>query len=167
MPTAARRSSQRRFIRANRIGNSLTVWSQNYRQPGLCPQVFCEKIASSDKIFLITSGGILDAGGADVHRFMKITKHLLTAALIVGFATGTLIGRADNKHQDHLPKVKSYPLAKCLVSDEKLGERGKPYVFLQKGQEIKLCCKDCVKDFKKDTAKYLKKIEHAHTTAKK
>lgn len=89
---------------------------------------------------------------------MKFPKHLLTAALLSGFTASTLIVQADNKHQDHMPKVKAYPLTKCVVSDDKLGDHGKPHVFLHKGQEIKLCCKDCLKDFKKDTAKYLKKI---------
>lgn len=59
-------------------------------------------------------------------------------------------------------KPKPYPLDKCLVSGEKLGARGKPYVFTHEGQEIKLCCQDCLKDFKKEPAKYLKKIEDAN-----
>jgi len=31
---------------------------------------------------------------------------------------------------------------------------------------IKLCCKDCLKDFKKEPAKYLKKIEEAQKDKK-
>jgi hypothetical protein len=58
-------------------------------------------------------------------------------------------------------KVKPYPLDKCVVSDEKLGSMGKPYVFTNDTQEVKLCCKNCLKDFKKDMAKYTKKIEEA------
>lgn len=56
-------------------------------------------------------------------------------------------------------KVKPYKPDTCIVSDEKLGEMGKPVSFEYKGQEIKLCCKDCRKDFDKDPAKYLKKLE--------
>jgi hypothetical protein len=63
-------------------------------------------------------------------------------------------------------KLKPYPLATCVVSNEKLGEMGKPFVFEQDGREIKLCCKDCLKDFKKDTAKYLKKLDEADSKAK-
>lgn len=48
---------------------------------------------------------------------------------------------------------------KCPVSGETLGEHGKPYVFKYEGEEVKLCCKSCVKDFKKDPAKYLKKMK--------
>ena len=58
-------------------------------------------------------------------------------------------------------KAKPYPLKTCVVSDEKLGDMGDPYVFTQDGQEVKLCCKSCLKDFKKDSAKYLKKIAKA------
>ena len=62
---------------------------------------------------------------------------------------------------DDTKKAKAYPLDKCVVSDEKLGEMGKPFVFTHEGQEIKLCCKSCQKDFKKDPAKYMAKITAA------
>jgi YHS domain-containing protein len=62
-------------------------------------------------------------------------------------------------------KVKSYPLKTCIVSGEKLGEMGDPYVFKYEGREIKFCCQSCVKDFKKDPAKYLKKIDEAAAKA--
>ncbi len=54
--------------------------------------------------------------------------------------------------------VKPYPLDKCIVSDEKLDSMGEPVVFVHNGQEIKLCCKECRKDFDKDTAKFLSKL---------
>lgn len=57
--------------------------------------------------------------------------------------------------------AKPYPLKKCLVSDEELGSMGDTYVFTYKGQEIKLCCKGCLKDFNKEPARYLKKLEDA------
>ncbi|HEY6170607.1 MAG TPA: hypothetical protein VI454_21415 [Verrucomicrobiae bacterium] len=53
---------------------------------------------------------------------------------------------------------KPYPLATCVVSDEKLGSMGAPYVFVHDGQEIKLCCKNCLKDFKQEPTKYLAKL---------
>ncbi len=96
---------------------------------------------------------------------MKITKHILTAVLLTGLAAGTMSACADDKPKD--TKVKAYPLTICVVTDEKLGEHGKPYVFTHEGQEIKLCCKDCLKDFKADPAKYLKKIEDAQKKEKK
>jgi hypothetical protein len=57
-------------------------------------------------------------------------------------------------------KAKPYPLKTCIVSDEPLGgDHGEPYVFVHKGQEIKLCCKPCQKDFNKSPETYLKKLE--------
>lgn len=53
---------------------------------------------------------------------------------------------------------KPYPLATCIVSDEKLGSMGEPYAFVHEGQEIKLCCKGCLKDFNREPAKYLAKL---------
>ena len=53
-------------------------------------------------------------------------------------------------------------LATCPVSGEKLGgDMGKPFRFVYKGQEVKLCCKSCKKDFDKDPAKYIAKIRKA------
>jgi hypothetical protein len=54
--------------------------------------------------------------------------------------------------------AKPYPLKTCVFSGDKLGEMGKPIVFVHEGQEIKLCCKDCKKDFDKDPAKYLSQL---------
>ncbi len=59
-------------------------------------------------------------------------------------------------------KAKPYPLKTCVVSDEKFGgDMGEPYVFTHEGREVKLCCKGCLDDFKKDSAKYVKKMEAA------
>ncbi len=55
-----------------------------------------------------------------------------------------------------------YPLNTCVVSGEKLGgDMGEPVVFVADGREVKLCCRDCLKDFNKDRAKYMKKIVDA------
>jgi hypothetical protein len=32
-------------------------------------------------------------------------------------------------------------------------------IIVKDGQEVKLCCKDCIKDFNKDPQKYLKMIQ--------
>jgi hypothetical protein len=58
-------------------------------------------------------------------------------------------------------KVKPYKLETCLVSDEKLGSMGEPYVLIRKGQEVKLCCKGCLKEFNKNHAQLLKKLDTA------
>jgi len=81
-------------------------------------------------------------------------KHIAALALISGLLVSASALAADKKKEP-----KPYPLQTCVVTDEKLGEHGKPYVFTHEGQEVKLCCKSCLKDFKKDTAKYTKKIQ--------
>jgi len=64
-------------------------------------------------------------------------------------------------------KPKPYPLKTCVVSGEKFGgDMGDPYVFTHQGREIRLCCKSCLKDFNKEPAKYIKKLEEAEKAAK-
>jgi len=79
----------------------------------------------------------------------KLFLPLTVAALFVGCASSS----------DHSATAgaKPYPLKVCLVSDEKF-DHGNPVVKIVNGQEIKFCCKDCVKDFDKDPAKYLTKL---------
>ena len=86
--------------------------------------------------------------------------------MTVAFMASPFAGFAAEGKTD---KPKPYPLDKCIVSNEKLGADPdmKPYVFTHEGREIKLCCKSCLKDFNKDTAKYIKKIEAAEKKAKK
>jgi YHS domain-containing protein len=70
-------------------------------------------------------------------------------------------GKVENENAASKEAVKPYPLETCLVSGEKLGEMGKPVVFVYQGQEIKFCCKSCRPKFDKDPAKYLEKLNHA------
>jgi YHS domain-containing protein len=59
-------------------------------------------------------------------------------------------------------KAKPDLLTTCPVSGDRIGgDMGKPYVFVYKGQEVKLCCSMCKKDFDKDPEKYLAKIRAA------
>ena len=96
---------------------------------------------------------------------MKKLKNLTTALLATSLISCPLLGlAADNDAQK---KPKPYTLKTCIVSGEKLGEMGKPVVYVHEGREVKFCCKDCVKDFKKDPAKYVKKIDEAEAKAKK
>jgi hypothetical protein len=55
----------------------------------------------------------------------------------------------------------TYPLTTCVVSGEKLGEMGAPYVFQSGDTEIQLCCDRCKAKFDKDPAKYLAKLPTA------
>ena len=94
---------------------------------------------------------------------MKPLKVLLASVLVASFIA-PLSGTAAEKKAE---KLKPYPLKTCVVSGEKLGGMGDPYVWEYQGREIKFCCKGCLKDFKKDPAKYLKMIDEAEAKAKK
>jgi hypothetical protein len=85
---------------------------------------------------------------------------LCTAFLSMPFA-GSVMADEKKAQSKAAAKVKPYTLKTCIVSDEELGGMGKPFVFEHEGREIKLCCKSCQKDFKKDPAKYIKKLEQA------
>jgi len=96
---------------------------------------------------------------------MKKLKTITVIVLTIPFLTAPFaVLAADAKTP---PKAKPDLLTTCPVSGDKLGEMGAPFVFEYKGQEVKLCCKDCKKDFDKDPAKYIKKVEAAAAKAKK
>ena len=70
---------------------------------------------------------------------------LLTTALL-----GLSLSAAD---------VKPYPLKNCLVSGNELGSMGKPITKVYGSQEIKFCCKPCIKKFDANPAKYMAKLK--------
>lgn len=100
---------------------------------------------------------------ANIGNIMKTLKTFTLAILLTAVAGSV----SSSFGADKDAKTKPYPLDKCVVSDEKLGEMGKPYVFKYEGREVQLCCKNCLKDFKKEPAKYLKKLDEAEAKAKK
>lgn len=87
---------------------------------------------------------------------MKLIRNTsLAAALAAAFITNTAFaGEAAGVPKD-------YPLKTCLVSDEKLGEHGKPVKVTADGTDIWLCCKSCVKDVNKDPKKFAKMVRDA------
>jgi nitrous oxide reductase accessory protein NosL len=95
---------------------------------------------------------------------MKTSKTLAFIALLAVALVGALAVRADDtKPAKPIP----YPLDVCAVCGMKLGDMGgKPYTFVYKGREIKVCDKSEVDDFKKDPDKYLKAIDEAVAKAK-
>jgi YHS domain-containing protein len=98
---------------------------------------------------------------------MKTLKSIGSMVMLGAICAGALAAfAADTNTTKTTEKLKPYTLATCVVSGEKLGEMGKPVVTNYNGQEIKFCCKDCVKDFNKEPAKYLKKIEEAEKSGK-
>lgn len=87
----------------------------------------------------------------------KLIGYSFLSILLIG--GGTLPLGAQTKPRVTKQKVKRYPLGTCIVSGDKLGAMGKPVRFAYQGREIMLCCQDCRKDFDKDPARYLKKLE--------
>jgi hypothetical protein len=84
-------------------------------------------------------------GGIDPRRAAALVA--LAVALTAGCATtGGTAGNAP---------VKPYPLDECLVSGNKLGSMGPVITLVHEGQEIKFCCRPCVKEFQADPEKFL------------
>ena len=98
---------------------------------------------------------------------MKIVKSLTAAVLTISILGGPFVALAGDQPAESKTKLKPYTLKTCIISGDKLGEMGKPYVFEYKGREIKLCCKNCLKDFNQSPAKYVKQIDEAEAKAKK
>jgi hypothetical protein len=117
---------------------------------------------------------------------MKMHASSFTGLLAVLFTFGagltltTPVSAADHQaHQKSPPAEKApadahaaYPLTTCVVSGEKLGspDMGPPvdYIHKESGKPdrlVRFCCKGCIKDFKKDPAKYLKMIDDAGASA--
>jgi YHS domain-containing protein len=88
---------------------------------------------------------------------MKTLKAIVVIAVILPLLALPWTVHADEKKDT----AKPYPLKTCIVTDEKLDADPamKSYTFVHEGQEVKLCCKSCLKDFKKEPAKYLKKLD--------
>ncbi len=95
---------------------------------------------------------------------MKNLKFILIIILAAAIVAVSMASRADDAKTT---KPKPYPLDTCLVCGMKLGEMGKPYVFVYKGQEIKVCNESEKKDFDKDPDKYMKKLAEAEAKLKK
>ena len=95
---------------------------------------------------------------------MKTLTKLTAAVMAVTFLAAPLTGfAADGKKEKDAKAAKPYKLDVCLVSDEKLGgERAmKPCAFTHADREIKLCCKDCKKEFDKSPGKFISKLNDA------
>lgn len=92
---------------------------------------------------------------------MKALHSLSVLALICGALAFASTGCSTHEHATAMQSTSAgtYPLTKCVVSGEDLGDT--PYVFTQDGKTVKLCCKDCLAKFNQDPAKYMAKITEA------
>ena len=97
---------------------------------------------------------------------MKHLKLVKTGFIVAGIVVAlTALANLTQAEEKKAPPAKPYPLTTCIVTDEKLDADPamKSFAFVHEGQEIKLCCQSCQKDFNKSPAKYLKKLEKPAT----
>ena len=80
--------------------------------------------------------------------------------------TLTAVGQAETpaKPAEQTPPApavapRPYPLKTCIVTDNDLDSMGEQTSFIHEGQVIKVCCKACIAKFKKNPAKYLRKLD--------
>jgi YHS domain-containing protein len=53
---------------------------------------------------------------------------------------------------------KTYKMKTCIVSGEELGSMGDPIDVVAGNRLVRLCCKSCVKTFRADATKYVRKL---------
>ena len=88
---------------------------------------------------------------------MNFTRVILIA-LVLGIAG---CGSGSSTPSKPYVNTDGYPLDVCVVSGEKLGTMGDPYVIKHDGKTVKFCCSNCIKEFNKDSAKYMSILEEA------
>ena len=81
----------------------------------------------------------------------------LTSVALLAFSGCQSDDHAHMNHSASMDGAKPYTMDKCIVSGDPL-DPAKPVSFVYNGQQIKLCCNDCKKDFDKDPAKYMAKL---------
>jgi hypothetical protein len=103
---------------------------------------------------------------------MHPRSFLRSALFASALVSGALTVFAAEKSPAPAKSAAPYPLTTCVVSDEKLGSPADTVVYAHKeagkpDREIRLCCDGCIDDFKKEPAKFLKKLDDAAKAAAK
>lgn len=88
---------------------------------------------------------------------MRLTRQILLFALFALLTSGIAV----DPPAPAVETAKAYPLTTCIVTGEKLGSMGPEVPKVYVGQEVKFCCKGCIKKFEKDIAGNVKKITAA------
>ncbi|RBP44205.1 YHS domain-containing protein [Roseimicrobium gellanilyticum] len=83
----------------------------------------------------------------------KLTTYLSTLLLGAALVATSIPATAS------AADVKPYTLKTCVVSGNELGSMGKVVTKTYEGQEVKFCCKPCIKKFDANPAKYLSKLK--------
>ena len=86
-------------------------------------------------------------------------KTTLFATALFGLSLAACATSQTSPVSAEVSKTKAYPLKTCIVTDNDLDSMGGEIVKTYNGQEIKFCCKPCVKKFEANPAKYLKKLK--------
>lgn len=123
------------------------------------------------KVDVVTGQPLPTDGSAIVEKIDGREVHFADKDSVAKFKAG---GEEMQKKMDGLVADAlrpSYTATNCPVSDEKLGEMGKPVEFVDRSTNrlIELCCKSCLKKVQKDPAAAsaaLAKVD-AETAAKK
>ena len=116
----------------------------------------------------VVTGEALPADGGIVAKVDGREVHFANQANADAFKAG---GEAMQKKMDDAivaVQSPSYKDATCPISDEKLGEMGKPVVHVDRASNtmIELCCKSCLKKVKTDpaaAAAAVKKVDEANS----
>lgn len=87
---------------------------------------------------------------------MKTTARKLQIAMAGLFMASTIVYAGDDVVRQQAATTKSYPLKTCIVSGDELGSMGKEVIFNYENQQIKLCCKACIKEFNANPNKFIK-----------
>ena len=108
---------------------------------------------------------------------MSLSPLALLAALVAGVAAPRQEApKQETPAKQEVPaadaavvaqQLPSYPLVKCPISDEPLDAMGGPLDITHEGRLVRLCCKGCLKGFKKDPAAAIAKIDQAVIAAQK
>ena len=85
-------------------------------------------------------------------RIKTPIRKLLGASLLLGAG---ILSAADAG----VPAT--YPLKKCVVSNEDLGTMGKAVKVTHEGTDVYLCCKSCTKKFTAEAAKFTAMVKAA------
>jgi YHS domain-containing protein len=96
---------------------------------------------------------------------MKPTRIVTLLIVALGFAVSAFAaeGRAHADSSKH--KTKEYPLTTCIVTENDLESMGGSLTKVYNGQEVKFCCRPCIRKFEKSPEKYLERMREAAATA--
>lgn len=91
---------------------------------------------------------------------------LASSLFVATVAAAPIPAAAGRKDAAPAAKEDNYPLKTCVVSGEALGSMGDyvNYVHKEAGKPdriVRFCCDGCIDDFKKEPARFLKKIDDA------